>query len=46
MKTYKVYDVRDPRKRIFVRAKSGVQAIKKATKWINIPMEYMKAERL
>lgn len=39
MKTYKVYDLRNPRRWRIVRAKSGVQAKKKGSKWLKTPIE-------
>lgn len=47
MKTYKVYDARNPRNWIAIRAKSSVQAIKKGYRWISkVPKEYLRAVRL
>ena len=47
MKTYKVYDATNPKRKVIVRAKSEGQAIKKGSKWISkVPKEYLRAVRL
>lgn len=46
MKSYKVHSILDQRKWVVVRAKSGMQAKKKASKWLKTQIEYLEEKRL
>ena len=41
MAYYKVFVKSNPNKRITLRAKSGIQALKKAVKWLSVTVEEM-----
>ena len=46
MNTYKVYVKENPNRSIILRAKSGIQALKKGAKWLNVTVEELAYRKL